>query len=211
MKQLSYIVGIDEAGRGPLAGPVAVGVVIVPKGFNWKLLPGVGDSKKISPNKRALIKNAAEDLKRQGKLDFEVKLSSASFIDRKGIVPAITTALEAGLEQVMKRQSLATSQVAVKLDGGLRAPKEYVKQETIIKGDEKELVIGLASILAKETRDEYMLKIAKKKAFLPYQFALHKGYGTSLHLAAIAEFGPSSEHRRSFCRNIFEKLGTKLP
>lgn len=200
-----YLIGIDEAGRGPLAGPVAVGVVVVTSNFNWKLLPGVGDSKKISPKKRALIKVAAEALKQAGQLDFEVVLSSASYIDKNGIVPAITSALETGLERVMARQGLLAKAVLVKLDGGLRAPKDYIHQETIIKGDGKELVIGLASILAKETRDEYMVKIGKNKAFLPYQLALHKGYGTSVHRAAIKQFGLSREHRRSFCRNILPK------
>ena len=93
--------------------------------------------------------------------------------------------------------------VAVKLDGGLKAPATYIHQETIIKGDAKELVIGLASIMAKVTRDQYMERQAKKAAYKAYGLAVHKGYGTKSHRELIKLHGLSKEHRQSFCRQIF--------
>lgn len=90
----------------------------------------------------------------------------------------------------------------VKLDGSLRAPMEYVHQETIIKGDSKEKVIGLASIMAKVTRDRYMTKIATRGDYEAYDFARHKGYGTKTHRAAIAQNGLSTLHRATYCKNI---------
>lgn len=197
------IIGIDEAGRGPLAGPVAVGVVIVKNDFAWtKELAGVNDSKKLSAAKRDDIFLKAKQLKKKKLLDYQVVLISAKVIDRVGIVPAITKALHQGLKKVMQRSELKEDQVLVKLDGGLKAPPEYLHQETIIKGDAKEKVIGLASIMAKVTRDQYMEKLSQKKEFAIYDFAKHKGYGTKIHRESIAKNGLSSEHRRSFCRNL---------
>ena len=90
----------------------------------------------------------------------------------------------------------------MKLDGGLKAPAEFVHQETIVKGDSKEKVIGLASIMAKVTRDRYMLRLAERAEFKIYDFMSHKGYGTKIHREAIARHGLSTEHRTSYCRNI---------
>jgi ribonuclease HII len=220
------IIGIDEAGRGPLAGPVAVGVALVPIDFNWDLIPDVGDSKKISPKKREAIFKQAQKLKKEGKLNFAVCLVSAKTIDKIGIVPSIQKAMNQALQKIQKSTLFASpnprgplglvlprgplgkleevgfEDVLVKLDGGLKAPKEYMHQETIIKGDAKEKVIGLASIMAKVTRDRYMIKNAKKSAFSSYAFEIHKGYGTEGHRAKIAQFGLSTEHRVTFCRNV---------
>lgn len=198
-------IGIDEAGRGPLAGPVAVGVSMVPVDFDWKLLAGVGDSKKVSSKNRLAIFKAAQALKRKGLLNFKVALVSSQIIDRIGIVPAIRRALERGLISVMKQGNLHDSEVVIKLDGGLKAPKEYLQQETIIRGDSKELVIGLASILAKVTRDKYMERLALKPDFEAYGFSVHKGYGTKKHREAIVKSGLSSEHRKSFCGSLVLK------
>lgn len=195
-------IGIDEAGRGPLAGPVAVGVALVPVNFDWKLIPGVGDSKRVSVKNREAVFHSAQALKRQNLLNFKVVLVSAKVIDQIGIVPAIRRALETGLKYVIKQSQLVVNEVSIKLDGGLKAPKEYLHQETIIKGDAKELVIGLASILAKVTRDKYMEKIALKSEFQAYGFGVHKGYGTKRHRKVITENGLSKEHRQSFCRNL---------
>ncbi len=202
MKTCEYIIGIDEAGRGPLAGPVSVGVALIPVDFDWNRLPGVGDSKKLSPNKRLAIFELTQKLKQEGGLDYSVSLVSAKRIDTFGIVPSINRALSQSLEAVMLRNSLANPQnISVKLDGGLKAPANYLYQETIIRGDNQELIIGLASIMAKVTRDQYMEKIAEKADFSSYSFAVHKGYGTKMHIAAIKENGLSTEHRTSFCRN----------
>jgi ribonuclease HII len=197
-----YLIGIDEVGRGPLAGPVMVGVLMVPANFNWGLVSGVGDSKKVTPKNRVAIFRRAKDLRRQGFLDYEVTAVSARRIDRIGITVAIREALRRGLTSLMSRAKVPASQVMIKLDGGLSAPPEFLRQETIIKGDGRELVIGLASIIAKVTRDTHMERLATKAEFLPYELALHKGYGTVRHRAAIARHGLSREHRASFCRNI---------
>lgn len=193
---MKWLVGVDEAGRGPLAGPVSVGVVKVPVDFDWTLIPGVGDSKQVSPKKRALVFLRAQELRQAGELDYAVSLVSAKEIDTTGIVPSIRK----GMEQAFTALQLQPADVTIKLDGSLYAPASFLQQETIIKGDAKEKVIGLASILAKETRDRYMEKIADQ--YPEYELAAHKGYGTAKHRAAIQAQGPSPEHRLSFLKNI---------
>ena len=195
----SLIVGIDEAGRGPLAGPVSVGVVVTPKSFDWRLLSGVTDSKQLSAVKRAEILKTAKRLKKEKKLNFSVAMVSAKVIDEIGINKAIATAMK----RAIGRLNLDSVDCEVKLDGGLRAPMEF-SQETIIKGDQKELIIGLASICAKETRDAYMVRRSVESKFAPYSFGTHKGYGTQAHRAAIRKYGISVEHRSSYCKNCLK-------
>jgi len=197
MKRTSrFLVGIDEAGRGPLAGPVAVGVVQVPKGFQWKLrLPGVADSKKLTSAKRAEIFAAAKELRHVGKLHFAVSMVGPTYIDQHGIVPAINLAMS----RCIKRLGLQPEQVTIRLDGSLSAPVQF-NQATIIKGDALYPEIGLASICAKETRDAYMRRIDRR--WSQYDFAQHMGYGTSDHRAAIAQYGKCPIHRVSYCKNI---------
>ncbi len=198
-----WLIGVDEAGRGPLAGPVSVGVVLVPQGFDWNLIPGVNDSKKLSEKKREVIFERALELVAAGKLSYIVEMPSAKQIDKKGIAVVIRAAMDKGLTHLSSRQDLELDWAScmVKLDGSLYAPKYCVHQETIIKGDSKERVIGLASIMAKVTRDRYMVKIATKPAYASYDFARHKGYGTLAHRTAIMKHGVSSEHRVTFCKN----------
>lgn len=191
-----YIVGVDEAGRGPLAGPVAVGVACVPAGFDWGSIPGVGDSKKVSEKNREAIFLRAKELKKKKKLNFAVSLVSASMIDRVGI----TRAVSLGIERSFKKLALDPDMCDVRLDGLLSAPKDFGMQQTIIKGDQKEKVIGLASIMAKVTRDTYMKKIAS--TYPEYDFAVHKGYGTAKHRTAILTYGRSPLHRVSFTSKI---------
>ncbi|MEZ4104246.1 MAG: ribonuclease HII [Candidatus Paceibacterota bacterium] len=210
-KNIKWVIGVDEVGRGPLAGPVGVGVVLVPVDFDWSALSGVNDSKKLTPENREAIFRQALQLKKTGQINFAVPLVSSSVIDKKGIVPAINLAMKRGLKKLtstVPRVNLGNSNlgnVEVKLDGGLKAPAEFVNQETIIKGDGKEKVIGLASILAKVTRDKYMEKLAKKSEFAVYDFAKHKGYGTKDHRQAILEYGLSTQHRVGFCQNVQAK------
>lgn len=192
--QIKYLIGIDEAGRGPLAGPVAVGVLKVPVGFDWNLIPGVGDSKQVSAKKRAEIFKRAKQLKREGKVDFAVIQMSAKHIDTHGIARSISLAIKRAIVTL----SLNPKNCFIKLDGSLRAPAQF-SQETIIKGDSKELVIGLASILAKETRDTYMISAAKK--FPGYELDVHKGYGTKRHRELIGKNGLADIHRTSYCQN----------
>lgn len=195
---MKWLLGIDEAGRGPLAGPVTVGVVAVPIDFDWGLLPTVGDSKKINERKREVIFKEANRLRREGKLNFQVVSSTHLIIDKKGIVFAIKGAMEQGLNKL----DLKPDSCQVLLDGSLRAPPSFQNQQTIIRGDASEPVIGLASILAKVTRDRYMIKIGQEPQFLPYDFATHKGYGTKKHCESIREYGLSDLHRQSFCRKL---------
>lgn len=192
---MKYIIGIDEAGRGPLAGPVTVGLVKVPADFDWTLVAGVNDSKKLSEKKRENIFIRAQELAKQGLLECSVKSISAKSIDAKGIVSGIKRAIAAGIEELQ----LQPNECFIKLDGSLKAPTEF-SQETIIKGDSKEQVIGLASILAKVTRDRYMVKQAEIHP--GYGLEQHKGYGTKAHIEAIQKIGFSSIHRRSYCKNI---------
>ena len=211
MRDIEWHIGIDEVGRGPLAGPVAVGVVLVPADFDWALVPGVTDSKQLSEGRRSEIAAAIAALPEESQLRYAVAMTSARVIDQIGIVPAIQRALNRGLTRCTAHRTalhhpLTTpidwSRVLVKLDGGLRAPEYCCCQETIIKGDAREPVIGAASIVAKVARDTYMCQLAKRSDYSPYNFAAHKGYGTQAHRAAIATYGLSDIHRHSYCQNI---------
>lgn len=190
-----WLVGVDEAGRGPLAGPVAVGVVKVPADFDWRLIPGVGDSKQIAAEKREALFRRAQALRHHRQLDFAVAMVGSSVIDEKGIVYAINLAMA----RCLKRLELDPTTCHIRLDGSLQALSQF-SQETIIKGDAKEKVIGLASILAKVTRDKYMIRIARR--YTQYGFEQHMGYGTKAHRQAIAKYGRCPIHRCSFTKNI---------
>jgi ribonuclease HII len=192
---MKWIVGIDEAGRGPLAGPVTVGLVKIPADFDWVRVPGVNDSKKISEKKREVIFKIAKELEKQGLIEYSVKSVSAKSIDEKGIAAAIKRAIESGITEL----ELDSESCQIKLDGSLKAP-EIFTQETIIGGDGKEAVIGLASIMAKVTRDSYMMKQAE--LYPEYGLAQHKGYGTKAHREAIVQYGFTPIHRRSYCKNV---------
>ncbi len=194
--KIKNIVGVDEAGRGPLAGPVAVGVVIVPVNFDWNLIPGVGDSKKVSVKNREAIFHRAHELKKQGILNFAVSLIDAYTIDTIGITRSVALGIQNGFTEL----ACDPETTDVKLDGLLKAPAEFMMQETIIKGDAKEKVIGLASILAKVTRDMHMVHVASD--YPEYKFEIHKGYGTKVHREAIEKFGLSDIHRKTFCTRI---------
>ena len=193
MKPTHYI-GIDEAGRGPLAGPVSVGVVKIPNNFDWDLIPDVNDSKKLTPEKRAALYRRAKELKHTGQLDFAVAQVGPSVIDGRGISHAIRLATN----RCIARLKLRPEHVTIRLDGSLSAPMQY-DQATIIKGDAIYPEIGLASIIAKETRDAYMKRIARR--FSRYEFEVHKGYGTKAHREAIKRFGLSPIHRATYCKN----------
>lgn len=194
MAEIRYLIGIDEAGRGPLAGPVSVGAVLVPIDFDWVLVNGAKDSKQMSERKREEMFERMQALQAEEKLRFAVGLSSAQDIDSGGIVPSIRSALMRAIESLRA----SPSECRVLLDGGLFAPVKFVIQETIIKGDAKEPVISLASIAAKVTRDRLMIELAPN--YPEYQFEIHKGYGTVKHREAIKNFGLSDIHRRSFCK-----------
>ena len=186
-----YIVGIDEVGRGPLAGPVTVAAVLKPKRFVWE---NFKDSKKLSPQKRE------EFFLRFKSMPYAVSSVSNTLIDKFGISVAIRLAVSRCLKKLSKDYGLRTIDYKLLLDGSLYAPKIYENQTTIIKGDEKIPIIAVASIIAKVKRDRYMIRLHKK--FPQYGFAIHKGYGTKLHQEAIRKHGLSEIHRKSFCKKF---------
>ncbi|MCX6786540.1 MAG: ribonuclease HII [Candidatus Kaiserbacteria bacterium] len=189
---MRFTLGVDEAGRGPLAGPVAVGVIAVQEGFDVaREFPGVADSKKLSEKKREKLFEMLEERVAYGDARFCVEFESAETIDKEGIVFAVRHALWRGVNALAPDAAL----VKIQLDGALRAPPEY-SQETIINGDELIPIISLASIAAKVTRDRLMKELSLQ--YPQYGFEKHKGYGTRAHYAALLEFGPCAIHRRSF-------------
>jgi len=198
---MKFTVGIDEVGRGPLAGPVAVCAVLIESDMLKKIfsgvssLRGVDDSKKLSPTMREKLYKAALASRRAGLLDFRVCYSSHEMIDARGISEAIARALGRALKGVS-----APSDSLVWLDGSLKAPEKFQNQKTIIGGDAKIKIISLASVIAKVSRDRLLAKLARK--YPRYGFEIHKGYGTRAHIAAIKSLGPCAIHRRSFLKNI---------
>jgi ribonuclease HII len=192
---MSQILGIDEAGRGPLAGPVSVGVVKISRKFNKSFFKGIKDSKQLSPEERELWFSLATEAKKKGELDFKVALVSEKVIDRKGI----SYALRLGIKRCLSALG-ASAEDQVFLDGALKAPPVFEHQITVIKGDEKIPVISLASICAKVVRDRKMVKLSKK--FPGFNFHIHKGYGTRLHREALHKYGLTELHRRSFLKNL---------
>jgi ribonuclease HII len=196
------MLGVDEAGRGPLAGPVSVGVVAVPEGFDVaREFPGVADSKKLSEKKREEIFAMLESRVARGDARFRVEFESAETIDQKGIVFAVCRALARGVNALAEECGSRTSSGLLKsdfhilLDGALRAPVEYA-QETIINGDELIPIISLASIAAKVVRDRLMVELSAQYPL--YGFEKHKGYGTKAHYEMPKKYGPCALHRRSF-------------
>ena len=194
-QRMSYVVGIDEAGRGPLAGPVSVGVVKVNTNFKKSFWKGIKDSKKLSREDRELWFDLALEAKREGVLDFAVSLVSERVIDRKGIVSAI----KLGIKRCFKKLEIDEGS-QIFLDGSLKAPENFHHQLTVIRGDEKIPIISLASIMAKVTRDRKMMSLAKK--FPKFNFDIHKGYGTYLHRQALKKYGLTEIHRLSFLKHL---------
>ncbi len=192
---MSWIVGIDEVGRGPLAGPVTVCALAMPRRYFAKL-KGNFDSKKLSPTKREQIAKSLKAEAREGKVVFKIASVSAQTIDRRGIVFAVNLAIK----RVLARHSFLPREVQIFLDGGLRAPKEYKNQKTIIRGDLSEPIIGLASVLAKVHRDKKMQRLDTR--YPKWGFEIHKGYGTRAHYTALRKHGPSGIHRLSFIQDL---------
>lgn len=191
-KKIKYLIGIDEVGRGPLAGPVAVCALCLQNNFNYSKFRNFKDSKKLSHSQRLKWLAKIDEEKKKGNIVYAVSFKSNLVIDKKGIVFAIKKALTNSLTKI----DLNYKESLVLLDGGLKAPEKYKNQKTIIKGDEKELVIALASIAAKVTRDRLMVKLAQK--YPGYGLEKHKGYGTREHYKAIKSKGILPIHRKSF-------------
>ena len=204
MKKKFFIVGIDEAGRGPLAGPVCVGAVGVKittdKNLEAKLpsalgslaskLEGIKDSKKLSAKKR---EEWFKVLRENPELECHHVFVSNEAIDKFGIRKAVLYGVEKVLEKFSRQPDF------VLLDGSLYAPGKY-KQETIIKGDEKVPLIAAGSIIAKVSRDRVMMNMHKK--YPEYCFNEHKGYGTKKHFEKIIKHGFCALHRKTFCGSV---------
>ena len=186
---VQVICGIDEAGRGPLAGPVCAAAVILPQDL---VLPGLNDSKKV-PDKR---RRELYDLITDQALAYGIAFASNEEIDEINILQATFLAMKRAVAQLSLRPDLLL------LDGN-RETEFGIPVQTVIKGDSKSANIAAASILAKVTRDRYMEQLAQE--YPQYGFEVHKGYGTKRHYAALQECGPCTAHRMSFLRKFYEK------
>lgn len=188
-KGFGVICGIDEAGRGPLAGPVFAAAVILPDGLEDI---GLNDSKKLTEKKRDVL----FDIIREKAVAYGIGSASEKEIDEINILNATFLAMKRAVEALGVTPDLA-------LVDGNRKPKTGIPEETIVKGDAKCISIAAASVLAKVSRDRYLLELDKQ--YPEYQFAKHKGYPTALHYEMIKRYGISPVHRLSFLKNLSEK------
>ncbi len=187
-----YVAGIDEAGRGPWAGPVVAGaVVILDRNLPDILLNGLDDSKKLSPSKREKLYNALLEQEKLGKVSIGIGEASCEEIDSLNILQATFLAMKRA------EQKLKLCPVAALIDGN-QLPHEFpVKAKTVIKGDAKSYSIAAASIMAKVYRDHYMAKLAEKYPY--YGFEKNAGYGTKAHINGLKEYGIiEGVHRKSY-------------
>ena len=182
----SLICGVDEAGRGPLAGPVCAAAVILPRGFE---IEGLDDSKKLSGKKREKL---FDDIVNSA-VSYGIAFASVEEIEEHNILGATFMAMNRAIEQLSPKPELA-------LIDGNRNKGICIESRCVVKGDSKCADIAAASILAKVTRDRYMLEMAEK--YPQYRFEQHKGYGTKLHYEMLREYGPSPIHRRDFLRKM---------
>ena len=181
------ICGIDEAGRGPLAGPVCAAAVILPERLD---IPGLNDSKKLTDKKRRELFPIIEEQA----IAFGLGWASQEEIDEINILQATFLAMSRAVEQLKIRTDLA-------LVDGNRAPALDLPVETVVKGDSLSASIAAASVLAKVSRDDVMLRMAEE--YPGYGFEVHKGYGTKAHYEALRKFGPSPIHRRTFLKKFY--------
>lgn len=187
-KKFTYLIGIDEAGRGPVAGPVVVAAVRVRRDNTARLFPGIRDSKKLSLRQREMW---FSDITQHAAIVWAASVVSPAVIDRLNI----RNATNRGALRAYRKIAGRGNACYVMLDGGLVLPKR-IAQQAIIKGDERIPLIAAASVIAKVTRDRIMLRLHKR--YPKYRFDLHKGYGTRLHGDRIRELGRCKIHRASF-------------
>lgn len=188
-KGYTAICGVDEAGRGPLAGPVCAAAVILPDNT---IIEGVNDSKKLSEKKR----EALFDVIKSTALSYCIAYATVEEIENINILNATMLAMKRAVEGLSVKADFAM------IDGN-RLPDLSIDCDYIIKGDAKSMSIAAASILAKVSRDRLLYEYAKE--YPQYQFDKHKGYGTKAHIEAIKEYGPCPYHRLSFLRKILDK------
>ncbi len=182
------ICGVDEAGRGPLAGPVCAAAVILPENT---LIEGVNDSKKLTEKKR----EALFDVIKQTAISYSIAYASVDEIESMNILNATMLAMKRAVEGLDKKADYAM------IDGN-RLPELSIDSECIVKGDAKSISIACASILAKVSRDRLLYKYAEE--YPMYGFDKHKGYGTKAHTEALREYGPCPYHRMSFLKKILK-------
>ncbi len=196
-------IGIDEVGRGPLAGPVTVCACYVAnksKASKEYFNQTIRDSKKV---KKDLREKIFQTIRKNSKLNNDIKFvvcsQKAEFIDRHGINKAIQKCIDnclIKLDKELLKNGIEINDLNIKMDGGLKAKKTYKNQESFIKGDEKYVSIALASIIAKVKRDDYMLKLSR---FFPdYAWDKNVGYGTEEHIKSIKKNGVTKYHRKTF-------------
>ena len=181
------ICGVDEAGRGPLAGPVCAAAVILPKGL---VIPGLNDSKKLSDKRRRELFPIIQ----QEAVSFGIAFASQEEIDEINILQATFLAMRRAIDQLDPKPDFA-------LIDGNRETDFGVPCKTVIKGDSLSANIAAASVLAKVTRDNWMIEAAEK--YPGYGFEIHKGYGTKAHYAALEKLGPCAIHRRTFLKKLY--------
>jgi ribonuclease HII len=186
-QNFKVICGVDEAGRGPLAGPVCAAAVILPPNAE---IPGLNDSKKLSDKRRRelfpVIKEKA--------IAYGIAFADHKEIDEINILQATYLAMERAMAQLSVKPDLA-------LIDGNRTKDFGIPVETVVHGDSLSASIAAASVLAKVTRDDYMLQMAEE--YPGYGFEIHKGYGTKAHYAALAERGPCQIHRMTFLKKLY--------
>ncbi len=182
------VCGIDEAGRGPLAGPVHAAAVILPMGLE---IEGLNDSKKLTEKKREQL----FDIICEKAIDYSIGVATEKEIDEINILNATFLAMHRAVEGLKIKPDYAL------IDGNQYPKIPFVTEETVVKGDAKSMSIAAASILAKVSRDRFMLE--KAKEYPEYCFEKHKGYGTKVHYEAIKEFGPSPIHRMTFLKKFY--------
>lgn len=184
---IRLICGVDEAGRGPLAGPVCAAAVILPKNLE---IPGLNDSKKLSDKRRREL----FPLIQEQALAYGIAFASQEEIDELNILQATFLAMGRALKQLEPKAELA-------LIDGNRQTDFGIPCRTVVQGDSLSANIAAASVLAKVTRDDYMIKMAE--VYPGYGFEIHKGYGTKAHYAALRELGPCPIHRKTFLKKFY--------
>ena len=184
---LHVICGVDEAGRGPLAGPVCAAALILPEHLQ---IPGLNDSKKLTDKKRRELFPVIQ----QQAIAYGIGLASEAEIDEINILQATFLAMRRALEQLTVLPEIALIDGNRETDFGLPV-------KTVVKGDSLSANIAAASVLAKVTRDNIMVELAQQ--YPEYGFEIHKGYGTKAHYEALRTYGPSPIHRRSFLKKFY--------
>ena len=191
---IEFVAGVDEAGRGPLAGPVVSAAVVL---RNGDYIEGVDDSKKLSSKKREIL---FEEIKVRA-LYFGIGIADESYIDEHNILNATFYSMKQAVDKLEHKPEY------VLVDGN-RVPDWEYPSRAIVKGDSLSMSIAAASIIAKVTRDRIMVEY--DRSYPAYAFARHKGYATRYHMNAIKQEGLCPIHRRTFCRNIFDGNQTQL-